>query len=741
MNFTTDKDLRKAVPKVVPKAKKNSALTKSSVLNSKPPTSIPSVDEIGKIASKSSFIYLFIYLYSYQVVKFWNTGGDIVALARHERVLRESNRALVQSTLLIQRWWRGRSVAVKTIHQIQTSLDSKLLDISKLLSVIPSFAAPAEVSFLLLRHVLLNTKRSIQLHIHGHFIYVTKYCRFLLLPSLAQLDQPSKNIMVVASSDPNKLSLLVDFFLCCLNSLNSSTSKQLPSDDRTLIARSIFELLGGGAPFKMKFSKDISTAYDSFRATLRGTISYTFYRSSLRKSIEYLKSRDLLSAISEVLLKCTTTSLSESGYNTQKRCEPATTVTTGQYQNAFGAVNEPDFLVAAYIMFMRRESDFSRTVELLSIPMITLMLSPSFVENFLFHTALSTSSNRICLLLLLDSVFDYEMFRARYNISANTCHPHIPNAFWILGNILSFSQYCLSSAPSTHLTDGDLKLYLDTCTIWLMENPMNDILLGRKGITWARSGSSMTAVAIPDGLENQVLSLLNGDVIRYLSNRYLSTVWFSSEGWDSVASSKDMEEIQSALSSNSYVMTKSALKHVEQENTWFTSKWARKLTSSFVETINAPFSTAFQATKSASGSLGMKSSEGANLTMVGSLCRLWAILLTQASMATNDSLPRKALMTLAFSGGTIERLWAAFLLSCGLDSDGFARNHSIDRFVLVSSDKRHAAVDSVTDCFAILICFVALFRAHLLALNDSELYDKGVSCAFMHLLISGTFLS
>lgn len=59
MNFTTDKDLRKAVPKAVPKAKKSSILLKSSVYNSKPSTSIPSVDDVTeKIASKAFLISL-----------------------------------------------------------------------------------------------------------------------------------------------------------------------------------------------------------------------------------------------------------------------------------------------------------------------------------------------------------------------------------------------------------------------------------------------------------------------------------------------------------------------------------------------------------------------------------------------------------------------------------------------------------------------------------------------------------
>ena len=653
------------------------------------------------------------------------TGGDIVALARQERALRESNRAFVKSTVFIQRWWRGRICSFKVFHQTLTNIESKLLDISKLLGVIPSFSAPAEVSFLLLKHVLLIVKRSIQLRRYGHLTYLAKYCRFLLLPSLSQLDQPSKNIIVVASTNPDKLSSLIEFFFCCLHGLKNSSSKQLSAGDRTLIAKSILELMGGGAPFKIKFSKEISIAYDTFRASLKRCTLYSFYRSSMKKSIEYLKSRDVLSAISEVLLKCTTT-LSESGQVTLKSSD--TTTASDHYQNEFGAVNEPDFLVAAYITFMRGETDFSRMVELFSVPMIMLTLSQSFVESVFFQMTLNNnSSTRTFFKMLLDILYDYEAFCNHYNITANTCHPHIPDSYWILGNTLSFSPYC-SSDESIHLADCDLKLFLSTCTIWLTEHPMNDVLLGRKGITWARSGSSMTAVALPDGLEKQVLSLLSGDVIRHLSNRYLSNVWFTSEGWDSVVCSKDMENIKAALSSDSYVMTKSALKHVEQEKTWFTSKWARKLTSSFVETINAPFATAFQATKSATSSgLPLPSPGGVNLSMVGSLCQLWAILLTQASMATNDSLPRKALMTLAFSGGMVERLWVAFLLSCGLDSDGFARNYSMDRLTLASLDKRHV-VDSAADSFAILICFVALFRAHLLALNDSELYDKGVSC-------------
>ena len=648
---------------------------------------------------------------------------DIVAIARQERALREASRNLLQCTCVIQRWWRGRSTERKVFIQFQSELERKLADIAKLMTVVPTFVAPPDVAFGILKQLVIIVKRLVVVRQQNEiFTPLIDFCRNILLPSLTQLDQPGKNIIINAKNTDWKSDLLIEFTYCSLFVLKSNVPKPQSAHMRSILARGVLALVGGDIPFKMKHAKDLSDAFDSFRKKLKSNHKCTFVRSALKKTYHYSSTPDIFLALREVIIK------------TAVPLEFSTAMksTENEYNSAFGAVCEADLLVASVLTLLNWDTDFPRVIEILFVPMLIISLSQQFVRNVFFNMIPQSTFNskqQPVIRLLLDTLIDCKSASIRFNADRYTCHANIRDAYWMLGNISAFSLYII--IPESQLEFGrndaeDLLLrFLNTCTNWLLEYPVTDILTGRKGIVWAYSGSSMTAVALPDGLERQILSLLKSSVIHNLSDRFFSDVTFFSGGWDSVALSKDLEDIQSALSSNAYVMTKTALKNVEQENTWFTSKWARKLTSSLVESINAPFSSSsLVATKGASkGSAGNNNGNGKksstlNLSAIGTLCRLWAILLTQASMATAESIPRKSLISLAFTGNMIEKLWAAFLISCDCDPDSLVKNCSIEQLF----DDHGTAGNSI----AILVCFVALFRAHLLALNDSELYEKGV---------------
>jgi len=709
MNFNTEKDLRKAVHKQPVKLKKASS----------------------NVSSLKS-------------LKDQDSSSDIVTQARLQRNQREANRNALSASCTIQRWWRGRSKAYKAVQIIEESLRNKLADIEKvttaLLSAGVCFVPPPAVSEALLKSIVFHLKYNTRFTKYKDIVMLFGFCKFALLPSLSQLE-PSKNIIIIAMDFERSL-LLIDFFICCLSYLKYSNMKPY-SAFRLIITRTLLELVGGGTPYKMRYSKDLTNSFESLQSKLKQTSSYSFYRSTKHVSYDYLLSRDIFSAIKEVLISFSLilqkNTINEYGGNNSVSSMLGGSKVPEELNNCdfcitYGTMNEFDILFVTLLhLLVNLESEFFHIMQLMTVPMLTLALSQSFMQCTFFSIATNhshiLSPTQTMFRKVMDCLIDVKSASVTYNALSCGSHPNIRNHHWMLGNILSFSRDIFYSGNNTDsntiISDSDLNIYLNTCTNWLLEYAVIEILIGRKGIIWSKNGQNLTAVALPDCLEHQILSLFSPPFLKALSDRILSQVSLPSSGWDSYISGKDVEEVQQALSTNAYVMTTAALKTVEQENTWFTSSWAKKITSSLVNTLKAPLSSAL---KSNTKNVVSKADNGSDREgALGSLCQLWSLLLTQASMAAMDSVPRKALIMLAFTGNTIEKLWISFLNSCNLDSEDFARANSLDSLFPLPDPK-----SGVQDSFAILVCFIALFRAHLLALNDEELYESGVRLSIMN---------
>lgn len=594
-----------------------------------------------------------------------------------------------------------------------------------------SFAPPPQVSLQMIIQVLYIIKRRIQLCNGDETKFLVSACQFLLLPSMSQFDQPAKNLMrhVAHAADLKHMHLMVELFLGCLRSMKLNSAKR-HLNDRTILARTLLELVGGGEPFKMKFPKEIDNAFALFRSKLTEHHSYTFSRAAdRRRSFEWLSVRDIHSALHDVLAALSQSAVPEDSSSSAK--DPHMDIhdmKASSLFSSYGVLNEFDCLVATSLRLTNCCSEFGRIVDLMSVPMLTLKLSPSFVKTTWIAPCPKLETN--CEESLFQRVitsFVHSRSVISSHFSGHRSHSTIGDAHFALGNVVSFCRFItIDKSDPEHISDRDLQLYFDTCSHWLLECPHPDILTGRKGILWNQIGSSLTAVAIPDGLEEQILSWLKPELLLSVFTRILTNVALAGNGWEVAVSAKDVEEVQQALSSNSYTITKRALKTVEQENTWFTSKWAQKVTASVVQTLSAPFASKNSSAPSTSGKMAA-SLNCLNYPLIGSLGKFWAILLTEASMAAVNSVPRKALIMLTFASNTAEKLWIAFLLSCNMNSDGFARNSSINDLF------SHARLDSVGTqkddnmAFSILIAFVAVFRAHLITLDDSELYDKEVA--------------
>jgi hypothetical protein len=336
--------------------------------------------------------------------------------------------------------------------------------------------------------------------------------------------------------------------------------------------------------------------------------------------------------------------------------------------------------------------------------------------------------------------------------------------------------------------------YLSLCTTWIAAYGIPDILQGRRGIVWQRQGTSSTAVAVPAGLEEQILALLHPRVLSAMTaiilqpiptpgetcagcpgsgEKGLASLGMPADGssalsaWASHYGVKaDLEDVTQALASSAYVITHKTLTDHQEASTWFTAKWAKKIASNITGGFSLPSFSVFSGSASSGNvsSAGASSSSGSKVSgvtkagaeasgevpprdpgqaqsgaaplqpaLVFALCRLWAILLSSAANSQPESLPWKALSQLAFSGSIVPKLWCFLLERVDLDklAAGFgtclAGLESCTKKAGGGSSSSRDAVGAIADHVAVLQCLVCVLRMVLIVLDDTEVYDSGVS--------------
>lgn len=745
--FSSDKDLRKPIPKRAPVARPQ----KSQGVGPKAATAQMFPDPTANFAPATTSV----------------VPQDIIGIAKQEREHRALLREKVAHVLKIQAWWRGARSAKVYFSTLRNEITTKLDDIEKIVRVFEekgsgAFVTPSAIGWALLKQVVVLSKdvRSGSL--------ISRMCRLVVLAGATELD-PTKNLVVYAHKLDANMGTLVRFYLLCLRTVLPSAvntparssrkgnpsprlQSEAPAKDQGSISQALQALVGAHAPFKMKYSAELDRAFLSMRSALKTkhgglALFRAYFMQKCAPLLSIFASGDIL------------------GGGSQR-------VTTSARPNVS---SDGDFIFALCLFLVEKEAEARPTFagdavrqfvyHIFSVPMLTLLLTTDTLQALqrwgLFHAV---------LLLLAADPAGVQCPPAP--LEGPSALKVVSTGQWVLGNLASLApvvvartlpsptaqsrkEECFHTTGALELSADDLVLYLDACSAWLGAFALPDILQGRSGIFWQQQGTNSIAVAVPSGLEEQIVSLLHPSVLGELDKRAIGPIatpldaalvapsgvdhsaavkdqWTSSFGL-----AEDVKDVAEALASSAYVIAHATLTDHQEASTWFTAKWAKKVTSSISTSLGfSSVLTSSSAPKSAtksglvgSGMAGIlsdhpsgKASEAAeDAKLVFAVCSLWAILLPSAASAAPDSLPWKALSQLAFSDPLVPRLWCFLLHHTRGDLAGLAKGFSARPGEVKPAQAQQLDV---------LYALVSVLRMVLIVLDDSELYEDGVRTKF-----------
>ena len=732
--FSTDRDLRKPVPKKGPVTRS----VKPQTAGAKALTKTEETDQQTISHSLSS------------------NRNDIIEVAKHEREARALLREKSSRVVFLQAWWRGRIASSRYYGGLIREVSSKLDDIEKIVSVFvqkggsSTFVTPPEIAMLLVKQfnvISWNVRRYTN-------DLLSRLCRLVVLPSAADLDA-TKNIVAAQFKADASMLTLTRFYIVCLRSLLPHAYKSMKSNrkaglsprtehpiDKNSICQALQALVGAHVPFKMKYSVDLRQAFSHMRQSL----AVRHGGLQLFRTYFMHKCGPLLTMVAT----------NDSVENTSQR------VTTSTRPKVLSDADHI-FTLCLFLTEMACEDAPAATGDIVrqfvyhivSVPMLTLLLTADILQAFaqwsLFHP----------MLVLLAEPSEVQC-PSRPTTGPSSLQV-ISSGQWVLGNLASLASFAVTPSTSSvarqveEMNREDMLLYLGACNAWLGAFAVSDILQGRSGIFWQQQGTNSIAVAVPSGLEEQLLSLLHPAVLTALSQRVLSSIATpldaaaAVEGEDasgavreqwtaSYGLAEDIKDVAEALASSAYVITHATLKDHQEASTWFTAKWAKKITTSISSSLgfssvfassSAPKVSSTKAEIDSKVSAKTSSGKSPDAVLIHALCALWALLLPSAANAAPDSLPWKALSQLAFAGSVpvLPRLWCFLLDQCRGNIDGLAKSLVVT--VTSESSNGKAAHMQSQQHLNVLYSLVAVLRMVLIVLDDSELYEAGVnSCIF-----------
>ena len=759
--FSSEKDLRKPV-------------AKKSTTASRPNRQNPSAYFINSSSGNSE---------SQNLKQTTGTGtgpisisesSNILEVTRLEREKRALNRERSVYVVRLQTWWRCQHTRHLHCAFVSQSIKTKLSDIDKLAAILHQkgveFVPPPPICMALVSQYLHLQKYSKS----GHCQLLQQLCSLVINPSITEMDA-TKNILAFQLQQDATMRLLSTFFCAVLAALSppaTSRSKSFGKNryitpenigviDRAALAYTLQLMLGTHAPFKMRFTAELEAGFRAIRIVLT------------EKHQLIARIRAIFMQKSEVLL-----SIMNDRDGSDGGVQSFHLSTTQRPQSA----TEIDRLLMLMLFLVEVSSDNSLhfldtltsiLTQLWTVPMLTLIVTADTLSELCrwrFFPQL--------LYLLADPVT--HPLQQSAAATGPSCLNIIKPGQWLLGNLASLSLFvpygtagssssgaaearspgtghtaCIgvTIAPESKSWDSDTLLsYINTCTIWLSAFGIADVLQGRSGIIWLRQGSSSTAVAVPAGLEEQLLTLLHPKVLQEMSRLVIypiplpgggdsSSGGVEAEQWTAkYGLSKDIKDVAESLASSAYVITHRTLVDHREASTWFTAKWAKKVANNFSSGFGLPsfptFSSASKPSASAqvphvnrpSGDKKVSAdaiSGSESPVLVAALCRLWAHLMSSAASSAPDSLPWKALSQLAFSGRILSRLWC-FLLS-RVDPDRLAGDFHLPDGSIAGT----ATGGGKAEHIAVLFTLVCVLRMVLVVLDDSELYDASVGRALM----------
>lgn len=286
-----------------------------------------------------------------------------------------------------------------------------------------------------------------------------------------------------------------------------------------------------------------------------------------------------------------------------------------------------------------------------------------------------------------------------------------------MGNMCHLSTVIdFDSEQRCEFSNAMMARYFQLCSTLLLKYPLNGVLQGKSGVVLVSEGVSIVAAGVPSVLRSQVLSLCDSNFTRKCYHRALLPL---RTDLSTLADASTLRDISETLTQNSVRLLGDELMEAQEEQRWFSSKWARKILSS-VSMSSSPKTKGSSSTRTGDSGSSAKAGSGsstdgiadtllvsqlptlppANETygpfdpeLLASLSKLWALILPPAAVsASPDSVSYRNLAALTFSTRVVDRLWVA--LNC------FRFNDDITSSVELSSPSTSSSSSSSSSAAA-----------------------------------------
>lgn len=580
-----------------------------------------------------------------------NDVDDIITKAKQDRDNRQQLRHLQIQATLIQSFWRGRYKHYQYIKLLRLRFDTKIAEISKLHS--------------LLREKGLIFVPPIQscVEVSGYLLYRLYYdsndiarlstlCEIVLIPSLGCQDISNNIISMFAAKLP--------FCLIAVEALFRGMLFKVTNIRKDLLCQCLSLLVGVKSAFVDANMKEY------------------------RVIQHFMWDKNILDLLKKQLLPITDCMIDQPSYTDNNK----------SYMLDIQSASECFLSLAMFLVdkWSSNQDGVRRfTTDLLTIPLL-LSIAPSSSSIKLINwlhfkpLLLHISSNALSLPL-------------SHRMPLESGH-------FLFGSIASLCSHILSEM--CQVSDDVLLLYLSLCNTLMINFGVPSIFQGKDAVIWHRDGINLVCIGIPARVASQMMQLYNTNFTKQLLDRVFCTLHI--DDMDAIATKLDLDEIKKAIDSTSIFMAQETMIDQQASSTWFTSKWASKLGSSFFKSIgNTLF---FSSSKSSSQPTVPESIRKEPLThskLIVSTTTLWAKLYSLATLSPVNSIPWQSLCHLAFSTDSIKLLWLALLKqSNDLDDSCF------------SAEDEYACVGN----YSIVACIVSILPTILVVSEDSELYEQ-----------------
>ena len=610
------------------------------------------------------------------------------------------------------------------------------------------------------------------------------------------------------------------------NSSSSSSSSLFLKEELSILVDTLSAFIGLEAPYKMEHTSELSTSYNTLihhlmvdnkcLITIRHCCLSIIFHQLFIHSVDNHHSKTfnnnhessmvVCSQLFNIIIALNNNFYIKSNDNSCKNVDNTQNINSYNINNSnlFSSLLKFDITTTISTSINKAKQDDKEDEDermklfvqyIFSIPMLTLFLSSQnltdFCSSLYFLQLLSflLSSETIPLSSSTTastetSNNDYDNIRNRKMnmnngneyLDNNLCMQTIKSGLWILGNLLSLLPCLLQLIESRIISMDILSRYIHVSSIWFERYMPRSFLQGKNNIIWHKTQSSnVIAVALPYGLEKQLLTVYQESVMLMLLkqslfvdyvnsnsndndnnyssrctdnssnvNRYDDNITDNNLDW--FVNESDMKEISESLHSSSYTITSTTLQHDVESSTWLTAKWAKKIVNNLFSNFTTKKSYSSSGSSSSSSSkLKDVSLKRDNLQLLHSICKLWGNIMPNAACSNIDTLQWKSISLLTFTNNSIviSRLWyVLFNQLCHHDINKLINSYllsykSIHHVLLtiqgspLSSSSLSQSInvhkDSTDDVLNLLVTLLSFLRVSLIALDDSELYDCGVS--------------